>query len=223
MTAFAQSPHPPIKSTGMKGFLKWYQREQPEVYKVIADKLPAVAPSVFGAYIASRVRATRALGALATKRAKNHTRLMVSGLGQDDSGLDLTPIDVSGDFQAPVSLTAGDLQSVGTSDISAVTLPDVADTAGSSAGTPTTNTSAISNLIAGVTGLFTSQQQLQTAQQITNLQLQRAQAGLAPLNIGMNANGVPTVTGIASNPMTLLLLLGAGLLLFLGMGRKKAA
>lgn len=224
MTAYAASTAPPIKSTGIKGFLKWYQREQPEVYKVIAPKIPVVAPQAFGAYIASRVRATRTLGNLAQSRARRQTRLLVSGLGQDDSEIDLT-----GGYSTNPDLTVNtstltDSGSANPVDLTALqsslTLPDVSDTATASAGTTTTQTSGIANLIAGVTGLFVSQQQAQTASQITALQLQRAQAGLAPLNISMGANGIPTISGIASSPTTLLLLLGGGLLLFMMMGKK---
>jgi hypothetical protein len=224
MTAFAASSAPPITSTGVRGFLKWYQREQPEVYQVIAPKLPVVAPAVFGAYISSRVRATRRLGSLADARARRRTHLMVSGLGQDDD--DDTGYILNPDLTINTS-TLTDSGSANPVDITSLvqstTLPDISDTASSSAGTTTTNTSAIGSLIAGVTGLFVSQQQAQTAQQITALQLQRAQAGLSPLNISMGANGVPTITGIASNPGALLLLLGAGLLLVMLMGGKKAA
>ena len=83
----------------------------------------------------------------------------------------------------------------------------------------------ITSAIRGITSLWMTKAQVTTNQAITNLQLQRAQAGLSPLNIGLGANGLP-MFGSSLGGGTSLLLLGGGLLvLFMLMrgGSRRAA
>lgn len=84
----------------------------------------------------------------------------------------------------------------------------------------TTDTTAaapswLSQLAQAFTQFKLSQQQLNTANQITQINLQRAQAGLAPIQLDTSSMGVPSVSvGLSSGTKTLLqyALIGGGLL-----------
>lgn len=70
----------PITQTGMKGFLLWFAREQPAIFKSIATKIPKVAPKAFSNYTARRKK----LGAIyRSKFLKNQSGITkhVAGLG----------------------------------------------------------------------------------------------------------------------------------------------
>lgn len=224
---FKPSALPPITETGMKGFFKWFQREQPEAYKsVLAPQVSSRYPQVFSDYNQSVTQHIRGLAGEASLIRRLRVR---GGMGQitniADSGLGYGQ---NPDFTVNTTSMTG-----AGSDVPNIemlnTLPaiDTADAANTGAGTPTATTSGISSIISGITGLFTAYNTQQTAKAITNLQLQRAQQGLAPLNIGMNANGIPTITaGLMSGGSGTLLLLGlaavAALMLFGGMRSRKA-
>lgn len=214
---FKPSPLPPIADTGMKGFLKWYQREQPEVFKAVAPQIAAKTPQVFSDYNQSQTQRIRQRAGVASLAARRRMR-GIAGLGDDFTDLlDSSPdSNIVAGFESP----SDDINSY----MSSAPTIDVSDAANTTSGTPTTSTSLISSLIAGITGAYTTVTQANTAQAITNLQLQRAQAGLAPLNIGMNANGIPTITGVGlASSAGIILLIGGGLLLFMMMGRGKKA
>jgi len=225
---FKASHLPPIAETGIKGFLKWYQREQPSVYMKLAEKLQTQAPQLFSDYTQSQTQVVRARAGAASLAWRRRMRggegflpgsTALHGLGDDFTDmLDSSPDpNVVSAFQ-PIS-------------IDSVALPagynpppiDTAEAANTGAGTSTANTSLIANIIGGITGAYTSVTQADTAARITQIQLQRAQAGLSPLNIGMNANGIPTISAGALGGTTGLLLIGAlALFLLMGRGRKAA-
>jgi hypothetical protein len=205
----------------MRGFLKWLQREQPNVYKQLAPKIAATQPGVFSDYTQSRTQLMRGRAGMASLAARTRSLSGLGRLGQSDgSASDLSSqiqVVASSDL-TPVNVAVDDTY---TSQLPTTNV-DVTDAANTTAGTPTASTNWISQAVSGITSLWTTQAQLSTAQSITNLQLQRAQQGLSPLNIGMNANGIPTIGGMLAGGGSLLLI-GGAVLLFLMMGRSKAA
>lgn len=244
---FLPSHLPPISDTGMQGYLKWFRREQPNLYAKVAPQIYATFPRVFSDYTQTRVqgvrdaasRATLArrlrmrggmtaiMGALVGEGAMDG-RLPVPrpyGLGQNDSSVvDQSYIDLLQNSPDPDIVSTFQTPTVDTGSFAAPNI-DIADAANSTGGTGTADATAIAAIATGAAQLYTTSQQMATAQSINNLQIQRAQQGLAPLNIGMNANGVPTITGVGltGSAGTVLLLVGGGLLLLMMMGGKKAA
>jgi hypothetical protein len=214
---FKPSHLPPVTETGIQGFLKWLQRENPTAYQQIAPALPAVDPRMFSDYSQSRAQIVRGRAGVASLAARAGR---MGALGQAEystqiptlSESDLTPINVSVDDS---TLTTAVPTNV-----------DTTDAANQGSGTSTASTDWISSAIHGITSLWLTKSQLQTSQAITNLQLQRAQSGLSPLNIGLGANGIPMISGSALGGGSTLLLLGGGLLvLFMLMrgGSRRAA
>ena len=226
---FKPSNLPPIAETGMKGFLKWYAREQPGDYPRVAKATWAQAPEVFSDYVQSRAQVIRHRAGLASLGMRTWdpslgTRL--HGLGQDG-----TAADLSSQIQV---LTESDLQPVNvavddsTLNMQVPTNITTSDAANAGAGTSTTTTSWLSSLINSASNLIMTKQTAQTAQAITNLQLQRAQQGLSPLNIGMGANGIPIIGGTAGlsslfSGTGLIIGLGALAAFFIFSGKRKAA
>jgi len=226
-TGFKPSHLPPIGQTGMRGFLLWYKREQPAIYAQIAPKIAAQQPSVFSDYVQSTAQRMRARAGVMSLSARAGR---FRGLGQmysSNDSLDPSQADEQWLATDPNIPDPNVINTFSNPTVDSSVAPpigptiDTASAANTGGGTSTPTTSWIGSLIQGATQLFTTQQQLQTASAITNLQLQRAQAGLAPLNIGMNANGIPTFSGMAAGSSTLLLV-GGGLLLFMLMGRRGA-
>jgi hypothetical protein len=187
---FKPSALPPISDTGMRGFLKWLQREQPSVYKQVAVKLRNQAPQVFSDYTQSQLQTLRhrvGVQSLANRVSRMGKRYAVAGLGDD------TPFTVANPAFS----------------LDPTSVMDVSDAANNGAGTSTNVTDWVSNLVTSLTGAYSTVQQAQTTKAIVNLQLQRAQNGQSPLNIGMGANGIPIIG--ASLGGGSLVLVGAGL------------
>ena len=208
---FKPSPLPPIAATGMRGFLKWYAREQPNDYPRVAKALWGNAPEVFSDYVQSRTQAIR--GAVGRQSLARRTFAPAfAGLGQDDgtaSDLSTQIATLSESDLTPVNLaTSDDLLNIAAPN----NIPST-DAANAGAGTTTATTNWISQLITGATGLFATQQQGQLAQTIVNAQLSRAQQGLSPLNIGWSANGLPTISASGALTSSTGLLLIGGLAL----------
>lgn len=126
----------------------------------------------------------------------------LSGLGDDTTGL-IAPIDISG-----------------ATDATSIPSVDVADAANSGT-TDSSSTSWLSSLINGVSSAYMTVSQAQTQQSIVNAQLQRAQAGLPPLNVSTTGSGVPLIS-VATSSSTWLIAgaLGLGALLIF-MAKKK--
>jgi hypothetical protein len=215
----------------MNGFLKWLQRENPVAYQHIAPSLPAVDPRMFSDYTQSRSQIVRGRAGAASlaRRASMMHGLGAFGQTEYDSTLPEFQVDptqaTANMVLAPSDLTPLNIAVDDATLTTAVpTNVDTTDAANQGSGTSTASTDWISSAVAGITSLFTTKAQLQTAQSITNLQLQRAQAGLSPLNIGLNANGIPTILGSALAGSGSLLLIGGAILLFFMMkvGRKAA-
>lgn len=233
---FRASNLPPIAATGMQGFLQWFRREQPNLYRAVAPQIQAQFPRVFSDYNQSQVQHLRDATGRASLAGRRRMRggmgailaagriRALGGLGQNDSNsVDSSDFDYlqSPDSSLVASFATPNIETVDTGS----SIPAIADTANTSGGTSTTDASAIAAIATGAAQLYTTSAQLQTAQAINNLQIQRAQAGLAPLNIGLSASGVPTITGVGltGSAGTLLLFAGGALLLLMMMGGKKSA
>lgn len=147
-----------IQDTGIRGYLKWLQRDQPGIYKAIAPQVAQYAPEAFSDYEQSQ-----AMGSL-------------MGLGDG-----LTTF-------------------FGTSSPDPST--DVASAANSGASSPSI-TSMISNLVGAVGQVFLAKTQVDTLKQVNNIQLQRAQQGLSPLDTSSLNLGVPQVNvGLSKGTLT---------------------
>lgn len=176
-----------IQDTGIRGYLKWLQLDQPGIYKLIAAHIVQQAPEAFTDHEQSR-----AMGVL-------------MGLG-DNSGITTTfdSTDVFGN--PPASGTT-----------------DVANAANAGASSPSI-TSIISGLVGAAGQIFLAKSQVDTLQQVNQIQLQRAQMGLAPLNTSSLSLGIPQVNvGLSSGTLTgggiaLAVVAGLGLLFALGRG-----
>jgi hypothetical protein len=112
--------------------------------------------------------------------------------------------------------------SVDTVDVSPSVAAAVSDPASSAAASPTSSSQAgiFSQLASAVSGFLLTQNQLQTQNKIVNVQLQRAQQGLPPLNINTLQAGLPNPTvniGLSSQTSQLVMyaLLGVGALFVL--------
>jgi hypothetical protein len=105
---------------------------------------------------------------------------------------------------------------------------DVADAANSGASTPTV-TSLISNLVGAASQIFLAKSQVDTLKEVNQIQLQRAQMGLSPLNTSSLSLGIPQVNvGLSQGTMTgggiaIAVLGGLGLLMFFGGGKHRRA
>lgn len=103
------------------------------------------------------------------------------------------------------------------------TLGDTTDTTGTDTGAGG-GPSLLQQLITGFTQYKLGQQQLSTADQVTQMQLARAKAGLPPLNIDTSTLGVPSVSvGLSSGTQSLLMygLLGIGALIAFNLFTKR--
>jgi|SRR5882724_96011 len=179
------SARPEITDTGLKGFLKWLQREQPGIYKAVAPQIAKAVPRGFSDYTSSRVTAIR-------RRAGANSLMRFGSLG-DDSGL----VDIS--FDADTLSTPN----------FAIDTSDAANAGPSSSGIM----GSVSNILNGVLQAGLTLNSLSTAKQVTQLQLQRAQAGLPPLNIDMSRMGVPAVNvGLSASTSQLFMYGGLALL-----------
>lgn len=206
---FRPSPLPPVTETGIRGFLKWLQRENPQAYQQIAPALPAVDPRMFSDYNQSRAQIVRARAGAASMVARAAS---MGALGQAEYSSTLPEFSTQIQVLAPSDLAPVNVATdESTLSLAVPTNVDTTDAANQGSGTSTASTDWISSAIHGITSLWLTKTQLQTSQAITNLQLQRAQAGLAPLNIGLAANGIPTFSAMGGG--STMLLLGGGLLL----------
>jgi hypothetical protein len=223
-TSTVATPKPPITQTGIKGFLLWFQREQPAIYAKIAPQLPAAAPKAFSNYNAT---VKSRLGRLATvnnrynvnnpfrRRAPQIGELFSPQVTEIYTPIDVDASDVS-DVNIPVvpddSVTAAVNAPVDVGTIDAGDVSPVASAANSGISSSPT-TSAIGSVIGAASAVYMTSQQAALQQQLVNTNLQRAAAGLPPLNTSVNSLGVPTVgtSGTLGNSgIWILLALGVG-------------
>jgi hypothetical protein len=221
----------PITQTGVKGFLIWFQREQPGLFDKIAPQLPKVAPKAFGHYLTDRARMQRLY------KAKFSQKTGVAGFGDTGAAYSLPELTVSAPVVAPITvnytaqLTAPSAYAAYASTPqssvyagSTPTLPPVTAAANSgSLSTPVV--SAIGAAVGAASAIYMTNQQAALQQSVIQSQLARAAAGLPPLNTSLAQLGVPTVAGggvFSSSSGLLLLALGIGAVMLLSSGSSSA-
>lgn len=212
MTQSATTTPKEITATGMKGFLTWFKREQPGIYKAVAAQLPKIAPAAFSDYNGGGWKTAGMTRAQILRQTLNGS--FAGRAGSGISGL----ADYAGYVDS--SIPTFDDSSYGPPPAIATSQVDVASAANSGV-----DMSSIGNVIGSVLNTaskaYMSVTQAQTQQQIVNTQLARAAAGLPPLNTSLNQYGVPIVSasGTASGG-SLLLIIGLGLGALVLMRRK---
>lgn len=157
--------------TGLRGYLKWLQADQPGLYKIVAPQIAQRLPRAFSDYEQSS-----AMGAL-------------WGLGQDDTSASGTaPSDVPDAWWDPSGASA-----TGTT-----TSPDVASVANSGPTSPDIAASVL-NIVNGAIQTYgqyqTSQAKLDAMKQVNQAQMQHAAAGTPMLDIKSNSSGFPQIVG----------------------------
>lgn len=218
----------PIKDTGIRGFLKWFKTQQPDLYKKIAPQLPQQVPAAFSGYHnggwktagLSRDAAVEKLnGMAAIYRGSFNNRVGVSGLSDYSSyfasgGNYYTSPGISTNVAAYASMPTANIPSSG----SAVDVSDAANNGVSAS----TIANAIGTVVNSASQAYLTVQQANTQANLINTQLARAAAGLTPLTTSLSSVGVPTVTipGLGSVSSGGLLLVGGAALLLLLMTSK---
>jgi hypothetical protein len=157
-----------ITDTGVRGYLRWLQRDQPGIYKAIAPKIATLVPQAFTDYEQSK-----AMGYLSA----------------DTTGGAVGDTTFFGDT---VDAFTG---------VSSSAQPDVASVANVGTASPSIS-SILSNLVSGFSQAYLAKSQVDQLTQINNIQLQRAQAGLPPLNTSSLSLGIPQVN-LGVSPGTL--------------------
>lgn len=211
---------PAISTTGIKGFLQWFQREQPALYNKIAPQLPALVPKAFSNYTATQkhlrliykgnfsAQAKKSLGALSDYASYTLPALYVTSTSTADPiavnySSQLAPAYYSDPATFTTSVDAGDTPTVSVSPVSAAANSGTASNAVAN---------AISQTVGAAASIYMTNAQAALQQSVVQSQLARAQAGLPPLNTSLNALGVPTVSTGALSSGSMLLLGGAALL-----------
>lgn len=208
-----------ITDTGIRGFLKWFQQQQPAIYKAIAPKLPKMVPQAFSGYMNGGWKYMHRVGLGQFDTTDTGTELdMLPEITVEGNYQDLTSMPDYTSTLTPIS--AGD-------NYATLGVPTVAIDTSSAANSGVTNTgvaNAIASVVSAGSKAFLTVEQQNVQNQIVQTQLQRAAAGLPPLPTSLTALGVPqaSISGTMSSG-GMLLLLGGGLLLFAVMGSKKAA
>jgi hypothetical protein len=217
----------PITDTGIRGFLKWFAREQPGLYKKIAPQLPKVAPAAFSDYDnggwrtagLSRDDAVDTLNEI--YRGSYANRVGMGRLSDYADYLDpivvygtsggSTGVNYTSELTAPSSYVS--YTAPMTTPIEATAPPTVdTSTAANNGVSSSAVTSAIGAVIGATSAAYLTSQQAALQNQIIQTQLQRAQSGLAPLTTSLNAAGIPTVSvGASLSGSNLLLLAGLGI------------
>jgi hypothetical protein len=208
----------PITETGMRGFLLWFAREQPALYAKIAPQLPGAVPKAFSNYNQTQ----RRLGELYRGKMYAH-RVGLEGFADyftdytSTPSIDLSSPAVSIDLSSDINATPVDVGTIDTgpqpvfnASTGTFSMPAASPVATAAntgvAGTPTAQ--AIGQVIGAASQVFLTNQQAALQQSVLNTQLQRAAAGLPPLNTSLNQLGVPTISTSGSLSTGALLLLG---------------
>ena len=197
--------HQNITDTGIRGYLQWLKADQPQLYRVAA---PIIAQQVPGAF--SDREQSMGMG------------FLMRGLGDDATGVDFLTTDLSSSsLLTPTGASGGFV-----SDSQSGT--DVASAANSGASSPGI-VSSIGNIVSALAQGYLAASQVQTLSQANQIQLQRAQAGLPPLNLSSLQLGVPTVnlglsqSTLAGGGVALAVVAGLGLLFLMGGKKRRAA
>jgi hypothetical protein len=199
----------PITDTGVRGYLKWLQQDQPNLYAYVAPLIAQKFPQAFSDHEQSV-----ALGWLSDTTG--------AAIGDTTYFGESSPFDDSA--SVVVSTSASGSSSAGAG-------PDVASAANTGA-TSTSVAQGIANLVTAA-AQAASQYQLTQAQiqQINNVNQQQAQhiaAGNPPLSISTSSFGIPFISGLSTTQTAVggtftLLAIGAGVLWLLSSRKGKAA
>jgi hypothetical protein len=225
-----------ITATGLRGFLEWFQQDQPGIYAKVAPHLPKLAPQAFSAY---------------TRRSKTLRGIYKTGMSHRSPqrladycfggcfdiggcfGADTPTCDVllSGNSLAPVSVDyssslstlpsysgAGPSYTALPTDSSGnlITAPCPGSSGGSIAQAANTGTSgvattsAIGNAINAVAGTVMNAQNAAALAALVASQLNQAANGQAPKTVSSSSLGIPVVAAKSSTTGILLLALLAG-------------
>lgn len=224
-----------ITDTGMRGFLKWFQQDQPGIYAKIAPYLTRIAPQAFSAY----TRRSKTLRNIYKTGLSGRSPQRLAGYYCFDFDLcsgaltDMPTCDVmlSGDM-APISVdyssslsTLPSYSGAGpsytalptNSSGNVITCPGPSSNAGSgianAANTGTGGMSsgnAIGSAINAVAGTVMNAQNAAALAALVSSQLNQAANGQPPKNISSSSLGIPVVAAKSSAMGILLLALLAG-------------
>lgn len=202
-----------ITDTGIRGFLRWLDEQQPAISKQVKQTLPQQVPDAFSEYHAGAWQ----VAGLPFDQAQAVAKRSLGMLGADGTSFDLSvpSIDLFGGGSTPPFLPTTPAAPV------AVDVTAAANAGGGSSST----TDLIGNLVKGVSSLYLTKQQADIQQQVVNTQLQRAAMGLPPLPTSLSNLGVPQVNvGLSAGTGTLIAVGGGLVLLYLlfAAGRRRA-
>jgi hypothetical protein len=217
---------PPITQTGIKGFLIWYAREQPAIFAKIAPTLPAAVPKAFSNYNARFGNLQKFYRGMYKHRVGGQLAGASQRFGDYYSLAAPVAVNFESQLAAPISETAVSYTAVPTveaGDLSTVNIPPVAMAANpGNVGTPVA--AAIGQVVGAAANIYMTNNQAALQQSVVNTQLQRAAAGLPPLNTNLNSLGIPTVStsGSIFSGSTILIGIAVALALAMSSGKKPA-
>lgn len=173
-----------IRETGIRGFLKWLQTEQPAIYAKAAPIIAQQLPAAFSDYHQGGWRVAGLTRDQAVDRLNGLASLGIDTLPQ---------VNVVGNSPSPITYT-GSVDMTGiTIDPGAVPTVDTS-TAANDGGASTGITDTIGSIVKGISSLWLTKQQVNIQQQVVNTQLQRAALGLPPLPQSLSQLGIPQVS-----------------------------
>jgi hypothetical protein len=180
-----------ISATGLKGFLQWLQQDQPAIYAATASKIAKAVPKGFSGFNGSAKTSHR----LAIGRRSMQLR----GYG----GLGCCGIQSVGTCAATCGMSAVNI---------------CTSCAANGGSTCSSSLSTVASIVtSAASALLGCCNASSTYSGIVSSQLGRAGSGLSPLTISSAGAGVPVVagTGLSGSTGTVLLIAGAGLLLWM--------
>lgn len=182
-----------ITATGLKGFLKWLQQDQPAVYAATAAAIAKAAPKGFSGFNGSALRTAQ----MRTGRRSMHLR----GLG-----CCLCSVGVC-------AATCGS---------SSINWGSTCTSCAANTGAYTCNSSltGIANIITSVTGAALTAAQQSQYNALLQQQLSRAGSGLPPQTLSSSGVGVPQIGSLGTSGSLMLWLGGSAVVLYLLFGRK---
>jgi hypothetical protein len=190
---------PAVSATGLKGFLQWLQADQPAVYAAAAKQIAKAVPKGFSGFNGSALMSRRLAAGRRSMALRGY-----AGLG-DCGSCGISAI--------------GTCATLATSSINFGCNVETSCAANSGA-TCAPSLTGIANIINSVAGAALTAQQNAAYNQLIQTQLSRASTGLSPLQLSSSAAGIPTIAGLTSGSTgTLLLIGGAGVVLYLLFGR----
>src|SRR6516162_8074928 len=167
-----------ITDTGLRGYLRWLQADQPAIYKAVAPQIAQLLPQVFSDYEQSLAQG--ALFGLSDDVTTTDTGTATLFSTTDA----FNPSGASAQVAAP----------------SASSSPDVASVANTGPASPDI-TQAIANLVGSAAQAYMSvnaqQATIDAYKQINAAQLQRAQTARSPLSVTSGSMNIPVVSGVS--------------------------